>query len=67
MSQCENHEGCGFFEKHNDPDTAIFSMLISIYCNGPLRDECARKLYLEDNGEFPTDDIAPTGLNFSSI
>ncbi len=64
MSPCENHEQCGFFEKHGDLETAIFSMLFSVYCNGPLREECARKRFLVENGQFPSDDIAPTGLNF---
>ena len=65
MTQCGDHENCGFFEKHGGEGNVIFPMLISVYCRGPLRDECARKRFLEENGSFPSDDIGPTGLNFS--
>ncbi|PLX98629.1 MAG: hypothetical protein C0623_11500 [Desulfuromonas sp.] len=64
---CENHEKCGFFEKHGDFDLAIFPMLVNIYCRGPLQDQCLRKQYLDETGNFPNDDIAPTGLNFANL
>ena len=66
MAPCENHHCCGFFERHGKKDAAIFAMLVNIYCCGPLQDECARKQILLETGCLPSDDLAPTGLNFSN-
>ncbi len=66
MGQCTDLENCSFFDKHGAAESAVFALLISIYCNGPLRDECARKLYLNEKGSFPAADVAPTGLNLSA-
>ena len=65
MHLCENQTECGFFAKHGNSETAIFPMLVSIYCRGPLRDDCMRWQFLEENGRFPSHDMAPTGLSFS--
>lgn len=67
METCENHDKCGFFKKHGDLNLAIFPMLISVYCRGPLQDQCQRKLQKERSGILPGDDIAPTGLNFIDL
>lgn len=66
MSLCENHQHCGFFEKHGSKEAAVFAMLANIYCCGPLQDECARKRIMVETGHLPSDDLAPTGLNFSN-
>lgn len=59
---CEKMDVCPFFVKFEKHERG-FRFL---YCEGPLKDQCARINYKAQNGVKPPDELAPTGVLFKT-
>ena len=56
---CERLEICGFFIKYSQIMDKTCKGFIKDYCKGPKGKECKRKVYFDEKGEAPGDDMMP--------
>ncbi len=61
MAVCELLSVCGFFQKYENSLNMACKGFITTYCKGPQMDECKRKIYRQEHGVPPDDDMMPTG------
>jgi hypothetical protein len=60
IEACGKMEACPFFAKFKKHEKGFRYL----YCEGPLKEQCARITYKEQNGVKPPDELAPTGVIF---
>jgi hypothetical protein len=58
---CENLQSCGFFKKHSSVSDLACKWYVREYCNGSMQNRCKRKLYKQEHGTPPSDDMLPNG------
>ncbi len=63
---CDLLDKCGFFKKHASSNDLACKGFIAKYCKGSMMNECKRKLYRQQHGTPPPDDMMPTGVVISS-
>ena len=61
MESCELLSTCGYFEKYKDSKATHCLGWIRQYCQGPMMDQCKRKIYRQEHGEAPHVDMMPSG------
>jgi hypothetical protein len=62
MAGCEQRDTCPFFQKSRSAGSSLHQVYAEDYCRGPFAKDCMRKIHREIYGEFPCDDLSPTGL-----
>lgn len=62
MEDCINLKNCGFVKKHGETKNLAVKGFITMYCKSEKQNECKRKLYKEQNGKPPSDDMMPNGF-----
>ena len=62
IKSCSKMDSCPFFVKFNQHAKGFKHL----YCEGPLMAQCARITYKAEKGVRPPDNMAPTGVLFSS-
>jgi hypothetical protein len=61
MADCELLANCGFFHKYQTSLDMACRGFIKVYCKGPKKDECQRKMCRIERGVPPADEMLPTG------
>ena len=59
--ECEHLDSCGFFEKYEATKDLACKGFMRQYCHGPNMSACKRKLYRQEHGRAPSDDMMPSG------
>lgn len=59
--ECDRLPQCGFFKKYGDTIQLACRGFVSMYCKGPKREVCQRKVYMRDHGHPPVDEMMPSG------
>ena len=59
---CELLENCGYFKKYRNSEKELCQGWIRQYCMGPKMEKCKRKIYRQQHGTPPPDDMMPSGL-----
>lgn len=62
MRECTNLPKCGFFLKYDGEKKLPCQGFINLYCKGEKQGECKRKIFMEENGYPPSDDMLPSGV-----
>lgn len=60
-SECTWLISCPFFEKYRDSGNDEIVRLKNLFCKGPYRDQCARKMYRELHAKDAAVDMNPEG------
>ena len=60
VEACGKMETCPFFAKFQKHERGFRYL----YCEGPLKEQCARITYKEQKGVKPPDELSPTGVIF---
>jgi len=59
---CERIEDCGFFIAYAGSSEATNQAWIKMFCCSLERSmECKRKIFLQETGQLPPDNMSPTG------
>jgi len=59
---CDLSMQCPFYLRHKQSKyLRVDALLVDSYCHGTLHVTCKRKLYEQDHGVFPPDELSPTG------
>lgn len=66
MKDCELLDKCGFFIKYSESKDLACKGFMLMYCKGDKQEQCKRKIYREQNGKPPSDDMLPSGQLISS-
>ncbi len=61
MEECDMLRKCGFFKKYQETKDLACKGFMVMYCKGSKMNDCKRKLYRQENGKPPLDDMLPTG------
>jgi hypothetical protein len=61
MKTCIRYESCGFVRKYEHSNNIDCRGFIYSYCKGNKINECARLEYITNKGEYPSDDMLPSG------
>ena len=61
MEECDMLRKCSFFKKYQETKDLACKGFMVMYCKGTKMNDCKRKLYRQENGKPPLDDMLPTG------
>jgi len=61
MANCASIEKCGFFKKYENSKALACKGFTSLYCRGAKMNECKRKIFREQHGMPPPDEMMPNG------
>ncbi len=64
---CKWLESCGFFKKWSTRKNLACRGFIQTYCRGEKRDQCKRKVYFDEHGTAPPDDMLPSGQMVADV
>lgn len=64
---CVNLPTCGFFKKYFPINQAVCRSFLRDYCRGEMQDACQRKVWRQEHGAPPPDDMLPNGVTLPSL
>ena len=59
---CPNLAACPFLKKHGNTKDLMCKGFILLFCKGVKQNECKRKIYKQEHGAPPSEDMMPNGL-----
>lgn len=59
--ECEWLQRCGFLKKYRHSRRQECQDFIMVFCKGPRLQTCQRKVFRDEKGIPPSDDLMPTG------